>query len=196
MKLTKERKVFVGVLVVAVAALLMDQVFFAPASVSAGTVPPADASAGAAPTVLAEDAGAAPKTGSLAPIARRVRETGVEGHTLSDAFSIPESWGGIAASAGTDGVEEPGIDPARALSLSAVLPGASGLAIINGHSVRVGEVVPGTGYRLISVRTGSAVLRDGAREHTLKMREAPYMKPITPRGGVAPAGDSGSGPDT
>ncbi|MEQ8770663.1 MAG: hypothetical protein RIB60_09150 [Phycisphaerales bacterium] len=175
MKLTRERKIFFGVLLAAVGALLVDQLVLGPPqSASADPVVPQVA----VTTAVASDGTAAPDSPSmqsLAGIAQRVRQLASSDHEITDAFLMPESWE-------PETTPEPeAIDPTRAqdasgLTLSAVLPSASGgVAIINGVSVRAGEAIPGTGYRLLRVGPGVAVVTDGQRAIQVRMADARYM---------------------
>jgi hypothetical protein len=173
MGLTRERKVFVGMLVLAGAALLIDQGVLRPKSAAAGAPAPG-ASAPAGLSVLTEvvgqvqaaAAGALPADAASVDLSARLDELrdklaqasgGPEGHDLpfgtdaDDGFALPTDWlpKPVAAEPADDTttVQPADAGPARTpsgIQLSAVLPsGKGGSAIINGQAVRVGQPIPG-----------------------------------------------------
>ncbi|GJM18658.1 MAG: hypothetical protein DHS20C14_08710 [Phycisphaeraceae bacterium] len=182
MGLSKERKIFAGVLGLAVVALVVDQGFLRPGSAGAAVVGPGVATV--APTLGGEEGGAAVpgapdrQATSLSHIAARLRQAAQGGSLTDDAFELPSEWMDQA----TEDTAAPvaAVAPATSLQLSAVMPSPSGgVAVINGTPVRVGAMVGGTGYRLIALSNGEAILGNGSGTLRLSLPTSKYMPDTT-----------------
>jgi hypothetical protein len=157
MKLTKERKVLVGILAVAGCALVWDQCFSgpeadAPAGAEAALVAPVGAPAKPAPTAM----GSVEQTPPLLRLTEKLqavdREQQLSITPLSDPFKIPAAWTGPGAV-----FEGTGATFAQRHHLTAIMVSGArrGSAIIDGELVRVGQTLDG--YKLVEVTTRSAV---------------------------------------
>ncbi len=175
MGLSTERKVFVGVLAVAGAALVIDQGLLGPSEAAATSESLPVATDNASP----ETAPAATPSKPSVTMAQVLmdRLSGVQGDTsensLSTAFSLEELLPSPEDMPG-DGSDDPE-QPRLALPvitptapdlprLSALMPSTKGGggAVLNGKLVRVGDVGP-QGFQLLEVRDRSVVLgREGA----------------------------------
>jgi len=172
MKLSRERKMLVGVLVIAGAGLLFDRVLLGagmtgPAESSAGVI---DASVDPATLLIPIDPAAAPALSSSPTLADRLRlATG--GHAPPedggrDAFAVHPDWVAAAQqSLATD--DEAVADMISAFrsahKLDAVLvTGGRPCAVVDGRMVYIGQALGG--YRLLEVEERSAVFeRNGVR---------------------------------
>ncbi len=191
MKLTRERKIFLGVLLAAVGALVVDQLFLAPASVSAAPPLPGVTLAQTGPEAPAVESGSAGLV-SMADLARRVRAFSPQEHEITNAFAFPESWG-LDEPSGEPDADPRGRTSDQALRLTAVLPGPDGgVAVINGNTVRAGDPIAGTGYRLLRVGPGGVVVSDGRRAYQVPMNDALNVRPGQSGG---PARDGARGTD-
>lgn len=191
MGLSRERKIFVGLLGVAGLALVVDMGVLRPSSASASDAPPAP---GLVEKVMslagAPDRGAGEHGGAVllpAALAERLRRVETGDPAISDAFALPPEW--------TKALQEPApkasAEPTGPLVLSAVMPSPSGgVAIINDRPVRVGELVGETGYRLIRITEGTALVQRGDRVVKLELPQSAHMAP-SPHAGSGGEGASG-----
>ncbi|MEZ6319390.1 MAG: hypothetical protein R3B49_11680, partial [Phycisphaerales bacterium] len=157
-------------------ALVIDRGVLAPASASASEMP----AGGGVVDQLLSLAGAATadkqadNTPLLLPaaIAERLKLADGGSGELTDAFALPVSWTQVTP------VSAPVKPEAQRqkLVLSAVMPSRTGgVAIINGTSVRVGDTVAGSGYRLVRVTEGTAVVAQGESEVELSLPQSTAM---------------------
>jgi len=177
MELSRERKIFVGLFVTAVAALGVDQMLPGPAGASAGVVSPTLTGAVGAGS---SEAGGTPPTGSigktLAVFAHKLQALDQGGSldaTLAgDAFAVPAAWlqtpepgsPGQIASASPPGPPQ--------FSLSSVMPTKrGGVAVIDGKTYRQGEQVGAFTLELVEPR--SVVMRRGDELYRVALARQP-----------------------
>jgi len=176
MGLSRERKIFVGLLGVAGLALVVDRGVLQPGEVSAKEVSLTDTIATLAASAGTPGTGKTDEGAVLLPamLAERLNLTGMDGGATTNAFALPASW--VPTPRGP-GPENRGSAPLT-LKLSAVMPSRTGgIAIINGATVRVGEEVEHSGYRLARVTEGTAVLEHGDRTLELSLPQSEHMGP-------------------
>jgi hypothetical protein len=155
MKLTKERKIYAGLFVLAACAFAGDQLFSGPKEAAASVDAAVVATAQAAPAA----AGATkpnPHSANTTQLAQRLRaldhEEALSASALSDPFKLSKTWDGAALAQG-DGSISSFIQRHR---LTAVMvSGVRGSAIIDGELVRVGQSLEG--FKLVEVSTKSAM---------------------------------------
>ena len=180
MKLTKERKVYLGILAVGLVALVADRVFL-----GGGGVPPSSAEAAATPLVIGPIAqlpqARAPGTASAWPkqpnvsIADRLAAVatteGINTSEVKDAFGPSAAWlAQLRPSA--DRPSGLPLDLAEAFCqrhrLTAVMvQGGGGKAIVDDKCLAVGEKIDG--FALVAVEHNSAVFACGDRRAELKL---------------------------
>ena len=165
MGIPRERQVFVGLGVVAVAGLMFDKVVLAPSGASASE--PA-ALASATPAAAIASAAAGKLQSGLRDAIDRAFEAHAHERMPELLFGPDDAWlsapaGPTAAQPPSALAEEPvasgvlpGLDVRPTLSL--VMPtGRGGLAVIDGKRIAVGEIHP-DGYRLIAVDDRSVTI--------------------------------------
>jgi|SRR5581483_10432434 len=168
MKVTKEQKVYVGVLLIGLVAFGLDRTIFTPSSAEA-----ADSSSDllvSKPSPGAHPA-AAPKAAvqsNANPISHKLTELSeslhVSGEQTKDAFEPSLTWQGKTAGgavADTRGFEQ-------THHLNGVMVGRFPAAMIDGKLVAVGQVLDG--YKLVSVTHGAATFQSGETQVTLHGR--------------------------
>lgn len=170
MGLSRERKIFAGLLAVAVGALVVDQGLLRPGSASAGQSPgPLEAIVsltGEGPGAGAGSAGGL----SASALAERLRLIAGEQGVAGDAFALPASWMVTEeAPAEAQRAETAPGGEVGSFVVSAVMASGRGVAVINGQATRVGEEVGSTGYRLVQVTSAGAVVASGDRRLTLAL---------------------------
>ena len=179
MKVTKQQKVYAGLLVLGLIALVLDRCVFTPAS--------ADASDQASDLLIAKPAQS--KTESSAP-ARKATSTAPTGNAVAqkltqlsesmhlpgaavrDAFCPAPAWaadGAPKTPGAPKGItaETPNFEQTHTL-IGVMLSGSSAAAMVDGTLVRVGQSIDG--YRLVSVSKGRAIFRSGEVTATLQTR--------------------------
>jgi hypothetical protein len=196
MKLTKERKIFLGLLGVGLAALAVDRWGIgSPAGDGAEDVTvrvPARRTS-VTPAAVPARAGA-PKAVRAAPaedtqrlsLAQRLRqyaearaEAAGEQRRLRDAFEVPASWYVVEAAPPAP-TAPAGPTPAERFVrehklVGVLLTAGKDQAIVDGHSVTVGQTYKG--FRLVSVAKHSAVFESGDARVTLKTADARQGEP-------------------
>lgn len=183
-KLTKEQRVFVAILGLALSALTVDRFllggsFSGPAGANAGEAPasPADGQPGLVvkPTErakpdAADDHGIADRLNSL-------RDQAAEPEAMADVLSVPSSWfeaqttGQATGQTGQSArqAEEKSAQSKYRLSgvyINPVNP-ATNFAIINKRHVHVGEEIDG--MKLVEIRSRQAVFQGGSEKLVLEM---------------------------
>ena len=172
MKVTKQQKIFLGLLGLGLAALTLDRFVLAPASAEA-----ADDSASLLVSKEAHPAAPAPPALQKAPT---VNSTAGDPIThklkaLSDAMHLAESpardafvpapaWSG---GPGAPGMATRNFEEAHQLS-GVMLSGSHPAAMVDGRMVLTGQMVDG--YKLVSVTKGAAVFQSGETQVTLRSR--------------------------
>jgi hypothetical protein len=172
MKVTKQQKVYAGLLVLGLTALVLDRCVFTPAS--------ADASDQASDLLIAKPAQS--RTESPAPnrkatttapsgnpVALKLTELSESMHlpatAVKDAFSPAATWSGSGTT--TAGGEVRNFEQTHTL-IGVMVSGGSAAAMVDGKLVRVGQSIDG--YKLISVSKGKAVFKSGEITATLQTR--------------------------
>jgi hypothetical protein len=170
--MNRRHKRYASVLGVAVVALVADRLFLAPDEAAADYSPAAEAvTSGATPTApVAVAASAAPSGSFEASVAARLEAIADEqpvNETIADAFELPEAWGGHEEPEAPEApvqveIAGPAFDEVHSLQ-AAMANGAESMAIVDGHTVRIGEIFDG--MRLEEVRERSAIFSspDGQR---------------------------------
>lgn len=181
MGLSRERKIFLGLLGVAGLALVVDMGVLRPSPASASDASPAPGLVEKVISLASAPApGAAERGGGVllpAALAERLRLADTGDPTTSDAFALPAEW----TRALHEPAPDPRAEPTGPLVLSAVMPShAGGVAIINDRPVRVGELVGETGYRLIRITEGTALVKRGDRVVKLELPQSAHMVPSPP----------------
>ena len=155
MKLTKERKIYAGLFVVAACVFVGDQIFSGPKEAAASTDQAVVATA--RPPHAAPPASTASTHSRITnQLAQRLRtldhDQALSATALSDPFKLSKAWDN-----GSDALAD-----GRAWSfnqkhhLTAVMvSGGRGTAIIDGQLVRLGQSIDG--FKLVEVSTKSAV---------------------------------------
>lgn len=173
MKVTKEQKVFFGLLVVGLVALGVDRFVLSP-----GTAEASDDSASLlvakAPTSAAGAASPATAVKSPAvatannPIAQKLNDLSESLHLanapVKDSFSVPAAWN---EKPGTVGATGKSFEQSHELS-GVMVSGRHPAAMIDGKLVQVGQTVDG--YKLVSVMQGAAVFQSADTFVTLRSR--------------------------
>jgi hypothetical protein len=165
MKLTKERKIYVGLFVLAAAAFVGDQLFSGPshpeASAEAALVVPAAARTAAIASIsTAKERASASleQGGSSLRLAEKLaavdREQALSTTELSDPFQTAKSWDAPQVSSDNRPAAFAQRHKLTAVMVSSARNGGES-AIIDGELVRVGQSLDG--FRLIEVSTRSAV---------------------------------------
>lgn len=166
MGLTRERKIFVGVLGAAILGLTADQVLLGSSNASAAVLTTEVEAAPDASTLAVQQA-VLPATEQVvsSEVSNRLRAAvgnlGVVVKEVADAFEMPPSW----ASETENKADDHGVRSGReiGLKLSSVMPSQQ-IAVIDGAMTRIGQPVGREGFRLIEIGSRSAwVERDGVR---------------------------------
>ncbi|MDH3583143.1 MAG: hypothetical protein OER86_02895 [Phycisphaerae bacterium] len=212
-KLTKERKIYAGLLIVAVVGLGADQLFLQSGATGPGPATAAPISSAAlVPTAGTRPVPAAVPAVDLSAITREdegalsfrlvalADDRGFRLPAVEDAFRPDASWEALIGSEPLV-PEKPVVEP-RALKvqrfveshrLMAVMRGArGGLAIIDGQPLRVGEELDG--FVLRSVKADSASFRKGEEEAVLMLQLPGTDKPSS-QSPKATDRDERKGPD-
>ena len=181
MKLTKERKLYVGILALAGIGLLVDRLFLAPedapsnpssaAAAAIPTRPPVvvpSASTGAAKP--AESAGRPSCADRLAKVGRSLP---ADLSDLRDAFRPSAAWCAAiktaAPSPSPQQPDKPTFGQQHQLT-AVVVDGKGGKAIVDGRCLEVGDQLDG--FTLVSVGTKTAVFTNGDVRLVLALPEA------------------------
>jgi hypothetical protein len=172
MKVTKQQKVYAGLLVLGLIALVLDRCVFTPAS--------ADASDQASDLLIAKPAQSrkdspAPtrKATTTAPagnpVALKLTELSesmhLPGTAVKDAFCPAPAWAGEGKS--NVGGEVRSFEQTHTL-IGVMFSGGSAAAMVDGTLVRVGQSIDG--YKLISVSKGKAIFQSGQITAILQTR--------------------------
>ncbi|MFG0298406.1 MAG: hypothetical protein ACF8K1_02250 [Phycisphaerales bacterium JB047] len=184
MGLSKERKIFIGILSIAGAALVIDQGFLAPSSASAmGDALAAPVAAqGEAPVVNQATASSGLTAAKLLMdrLAKREQSAQSPQATLGSGFTLEQLIEPVLN--GTDSTLEtqdliqneptlPRIQPSAPdlPTLTAVMPAPSGGgAVLGGKLIRVGQV-DSNGFTLLKVRERGVVLRRNGQIYSVEM---------------------------
>jgi hypothetical protein len=164
MKVTKEQKVYLGLLAIGLVALTLDRLVFTPSSAEA-----ADSSSDL--LVTHSEPPTAPAAKSTAsstsnPVAQKLALLSESMHLAAaesrDAFTPSAAWvGKPAASTDTKSFEQ-------THQLSAVIVGRRAAAMVDGRLIAVGQTIDG--YKLVSVIQGAATFQAGDVSVTLRSR--------------------------
>jgi hypothetical protein len=171
MKVTKQQKVYTGLLVLGLLALVLDRCVFSPSSADASDQA-SDLLIAKVPQTKTESPASAHKSSATAPagnsVALKLTELSESmqrpGAAVKDAFCPAPSW----AQPGAPGVTSaPSFQQAHTL-IGVMLSGSYAAAMVDGTLVRVGDSIDG--YKLISVSKGEAVFQSGDLRATLQTR--------------------------
>ncbi|MGH7176997.1 MAG: hypothetical protein ACREJC_06440 [Tepidisphaeraceae bacterium] len=169
MKLTRERKIYAGLMCLGLTGFLIDRAFFGAAPESAvASENVAEVRAAQTPPVGREQNNPpAPDSGSLAQrLEATARAQACDTSDIHDAFQPPASWGGVVRN--SQPAPQPGEVFAQKHRLTAVaLNGTVGSAVVDGRCLQVGATVDG--FKLTSVKRGSVVFRSGDTEVSLRL---------------------------
>ena len=187
MGLTTERKVFIGVLAVASAALIIDQGLLGPKSAEAQDAAPStelesmQSSTAVSPASISSGISAAELL--MKRVQRATKGDAQKQVTIGTSFSLDqllEPAISMATQQETDTTDQTSPDPvveapplgtqaADLPSISAVMPSSSGGgAVLNGKLVRVGQVGP-NGYQLVQVRERGVLLKRDGLHYTVEI---------------------------
>ncbi|MEL6740706.1 MAG: hypothetical protein AAFP26_08625 [Planctomycetota bacterium] len=188
MALTRERKVFIGILAAAGGVLAFDMgLLRGPAEASASE---GDLGSPEALTISASSSGAAADLlnrfgADLGPGLAGLLESAAQGQQLDldqtgDAFRWPDAWTEVTR------VEAPSPPSGARASITlpkvtSVMPAASGggLAVIGGRTLRVGQVEPTMNAQIIDIRPGGVVVDLEGRRIMLPI-ESPATAALQP----------------
>lgn len=175
MRLTNERKIYAGVLSLAVAGLLADRVFFGTSPASAYAVEPSPA---ASAGVAASEAGR--QTGGFEapiPVARLFENLAPHADNSQDGFSVPAGWQqaidtqrALAQPKARPAAEDQGpkSDPGEAWAqgrrLTSIVRFSDEFkAVVNGRAMRLGDTLDGLTLVAVDEANGRAVFADEGR---------------------------------
>ena len=181
MRLTRERKIILSVLTVAVLGLLVDRLFLSspgtgPGVAAADAPAPAPASSavvGTSPTVAVQADAPRSDSTSVAQLLESIRQPGeLASADVADAFRPSSAWKSTQGLADIKAPEElprrTGEEFAREHSLSGVMRSDDGgYAVINGQVVRLGQTVDG--FELSAMSDNAVVMASGAVRVVLKL---------------------------
>lgn len=164
MGIPRERQVFIGLGVAAVAGLMFDKVVLSPTAAIASEAP---ATASVAPAPALASAAAGKLQVGLRDALRRAFEDYAGEQMPGLSFGPDEKWlvapdRPVAPTASTEAVEAPSLSVLPGLNvrptLTLVMPTSrGGLAVIDGKNMSVGEVHP-DGYTLVAVDARSVTI--------------------------------------
>ena len=172
MKVTKQQKLFAGLLVLGLVALVLDRCVFTPSSAEASDQA-SDLLIAKNPQTKAESPAPAHKATATAPagnpVALKLTELSesmhLPGAAVKDAFCPAPTWSGTGAPTG--GAEIRSFEQTHTL-IGVMSSGGSAAAMVDGKLVRVGQSIDG--YKLVSVSKGKAVFQSGEVTATLQTR--------------------------
>ncbi len=181
MKLSRQRKISVVILALAVSALVADRAFLGGGSTGPGRASGASPGPVKPRLPAAPPAAAAPPAvmNALAPaggqsLADRLRDysrqRGIDASGVRDAFVAAESWRPkpqVAEAATRPVGRVPGFSEKH--ELMAVITGPKGSAIVDGKCLQVGQELDG--YRLVSVGHREAVFECDGERVELRLKE-------------------------
>ena len=159
MKLTRERKIFLGLLGLGAIALAADRLFLGPAGASAA-VDEAPAAPVKAEAVAPDPAPVRPEKRATGPsLAQRLRGATVrlDASSTKDAFKPSSAWGVTPSKVPAAASEDAQTFQATHHITSILQAGDQAIVMIKGKTYRVGEVVDG--YRVVEIRTRSVVFQ-------------------------------------
>ena len=181
MQWTKQRKIVGAVLVLAVAAFVVDRwvighddddaaLAAGPAGPRHGSVPTRRATpaqrANPAPAATEASLGSAAKLATRLNYVARTEKLNVE--QVTDAFHPPASWGGTTVVATPDELAiSAGEFASRKLMAVSRKQNGDGFALVNDKTVAVGASLDG--FRLVAVKDRSAVFRRGSQRVELRL---------------------------
>jgi hypothetical protein len=188
MKLTKQRKVYLGILVVAVAALLLDRVFYSPDEASAAPdetsiSTPRVADAPSRKPVLLPAACVEPSEVKVS-IADRLAAAGaaepIDLPGIRDAFRPEPEWMGELCPTGE--VNKQDVDVVQAFRrrhrlMGVMLSSQGAKVIVDGEALEIGGKLDG--FTLVSVESQTAVFSYGDRRVELTL---PKDSPVNTQG--------------
>lgn len=170
MNLNKKQKIYGGLLILAVAAVFVDQVIIGsdvgtPHRASAQPVKPQPSAGGQAAVVPAGAGSFVPDTEQLITnrLAGVARDQGVDFATLRDGFEPPEAWVGKGGSVQlAAGPEMTAQEFQQRYPLMAVITtGGQSYAVVGDQTLRVGQVLHG--FKLVAVKKRKVLFElDGA----------------------------------
>jgi len=180
MEMTTERKVYIGLALAGVAALIIDRGFLSPATASADSMPTSAPTALASGTV--ENHASKPEAMPAVEILnKRLRQVKIDSDVIpdNDVFSL-SSWLDDNSSQAEHGQ---GIDTADASGfsrrptdlpkISSVMPMADKVgAVLDGRYVVIGQTTK-NGYQLTSVQNRSVVVEKDGKAYVLSLKDVP-----------------------
>jgi len=171
MKLTKQRKVYLGVLAVGLVALVIDRAFL-----GGGGVSPSSAEGAVIPPVKAPAGAMSPQQPNVSIADRLAAATeAANASELKDAFRPSDAWlAQLRPSADRPAVAP--LDLAQSFSqrhrlMGVMLQTGGGKAIVDDRCMAVGEKMDG--FTLVAVEKNSAVFTCGDSRAELKLPQAP-----------------------
>jgi hypothetical protein len=197
--LSKQRKVFIGLLSLAVGALFLDRGVLGPAGASAGVIAPDAAAKEAGPAGAVSSSPVSALTSAIAQRVRSVVEEKVGASMPAiggDPFDLSGVLGGLGGGdAGPADNGEPANAPAGDADriapdrpaepvLTAAMPSRSGgMAIFDGRPVRAGEAIGDSGWVLRTVGRGGVEIEKDGRVRLLRL---PNYSDLPPAGNTLP----------
>jgi hypothetical protein len=185
MELTRSKKLFLGILGIAVAALLIDRLVLAPGEAgpqqaSASAVPRAPASPPPAPAAAPASPGRTAPAADSPSVADRLLAMAASRQfdpaDVGDAFAPRGSWAARLVKGKLDVVLDPAADFARNHRLMSLVFGEKGAcAVINGKLYGVGEIVDG--HKLVRLTPHSAVFQSNTHQVELTIDPETERKP-------------------
>lgn len=175
-KLTKERRIYVVILGLGVAGVAADRLWL-----SAGGPAAASAAMSDQPVAAAASTGEAAKPSSLISVAGRFEQLRQSQQSEnSDAFVLPVAWrtSSVVAADGEQVNQQaddarPAKDQPRVTSI--IGRGSSVAAVIDGHTVRLGEESK-SGVRLVSVKGMVVTVARGEQTYVIDLSPKPQME--------------------
>lgn len=168
MALTRERKIFIGILALAGGALALDMgLLRGPASASASEGEPLAtepeslllAESAREPGDLLSRLGADLGPGLAGVLEAYASREGVSPASAGDAFAWPEAWTAAPAASARESKPVPA-GPLSMPKVTSVMPKADGggLAIIGGRTLRVGQLEPTLRATILEIRPDGVVI--------------------------------------
>ena len=174
MKLSKERKIFVGLLTLALGAVFIDRIVIGsgvtgPQQVEAGTVP-AESASGDRPTVVSFDEALSAPPSSRGPsigerFLKAVQAQGPAQADMRDAFAPSKAWANELGLVQGETDQQPFEDRHRLVAV--IVVNGERYVIIDDQTLGLGHTLDG--YTLVDVNERTAVLESNGHRVELKI---------------------------
>ncbi len=180
MEMTTERKVYIGLALAGVVALIIDRGFLSPATASADSMP-TPAPAASMPVAVENHAAKQEAMPAVEILNERLRQVNIDSDVMpdNDVFSLSSWLDGTSSQAengqGIDTADASGFPrrPTDLPKVSSVMPMADKVgAVLDGRYVVIGQTTK-NGYQLTSVQNRSVVVEKGGKAYVLSLQAVP-----------------------